>query len=123
MIFIPSPALGRSSKVMGLEYDIRKGHYSKLEGDGLKNVLTEAFGSAKEEGGRWVSSYGAINRVEARLISKTVIEIVSDTDKSKPLDVQADTIKHWNIFLEGATGFTSKERGKRLQKKAKEGKI
>lgn len=108
---------------MGLEYDIRKGHSAKLEGDGLKDIMTEAFGSAKDEGGKWVASYGAINRVEAKLISKTVVDISSDTDKSKPVEVQADTIKRWNMFLEAATGYTSKERGKRMQKKAKDGKL
>jgi hypothetical protein len=108
---------------MGLEYDIRKGHYPKLEGDGLKNIMIAAFGNAKEEGEKLVSSFGAITRVEAGIVSKTSIEIVSDTDKSKPLDIQADTIRQWNIFLESATGFTSKERSKRLQKKAKEGKL
>ncbi|HPD08781.1 MAG TPA: DUF5611 family protein [Methanomassiliicoccales archaeon] len=35
----------------------------------------------------------------------------------------ADTIKRWNDFLERATGFTSKERRNRLQKKAKDGKL
>jgi hypothetical protein len=108
---------------MGLEYDIRKGHYPELEGDGLRNIMTATFGNVKEEEGKLVSSYGAISRVEARIVSKTSIAIVSDTDKSKPLDVQAETIKQWNIFLEAATGFTSKERSKRLQKKAKEGKL
>jgi hypothetical protein len=116
-------ALDVSSKVMGLEYDIRKGHYPKLEGEGLKNIMTETFSNAKEEKGGIVSSFGAINRVEARIVSKTAIDIVSETDKSKPMDVQADTVKRWNIFLEAVTGFTSKERGKRLQKKAKDGKL
>jgi hypothetical protein len=39
------------------------------------------------------------------------------------LDVQGETLRRWNVFLEQATGFTSKERSKRLQKKAKEGKL
>ena len=35
----------------------------------------------------------------------------------------AETIKKWNEFLQQVTGFTSKERRNRLQKKAKEGKL
>ncbi|MCU0860691.1 MAG: DUF5611 family protein [Methanomassiliicoccales archaeon] len=106
-----------------MEYDIRKGHYSKLEGNGLKEIMTMAFGNAKAEGDMMVSSYGAITRVEAKVVSKSALEVSSETDKTAPVDVQADTIKHWNVFLESATGFTSKERSKRLQKKAKEGKL
>ncbi len=106
-----------------MEYEIKKGHYPKIEGDGLKDIMGMTFGNVKVEGDKLVSSYGAITRVEAKALSKTAIDIVSDTDKTKPLDVQADTIKRWNSFLEQATGFTSKERSKRLQKKAKEGKL
>lgn len=106
-----------------MEYDIRKGHFSRLEGDGLKDLMTMAFGSAVAEGDKLVSSYGAITRVEAKVVSKTAMEISSETDRTAPVEVQADTIKHWNVFLESATGFTSKERSKRLQKKAKEGKL
>jgi hypothetical protein len=35
-------------------------------------------------------------------------------------DVAAQTIKAYNTFLERATGYNAKERGKRAQKKAKE---
>ncbi|HUL40005.1 MAG TPA: DUF5611 family protein [Methanomassiliicoccales archaeon] len=106
-----------------MEYEVRKGHYPKIEGDGLKDIMGMTFGNVKEEGGRLVSSYGAITKVEAKVLSKTAIDIASESDKTKPLDVQAETIKRWNVFLEQATGFTSKERSKRLQKKAKEGKL
>jgi len=34
-----------------------------------------------------------------------------------------NTIKAYNTFLEKVTGYTAKERGKRAQKKAKEGKL
>ncbi|MEM0448986.1 MAG: DUF5611 family protein [Methanomassiliicoccales archaeon] len=106
-----------------MEYEIRKGHYQKIEGQGLKEVMKRAFGNVKEEDGKLVSSYGAIIRVEAKLVSKTALEVTSQTDKNASEDVQVDTIKHWNMFLEEATGYTAKERLKRLQKKAKEGKL
>ncbi len=106
-----------------MEYEIRKGHYPKIEGDGLKDIMGMTFGNVKAEGDKLVSSYGAITRVEAKLLSKTAIDVVSESDKTKPLDVQAETVKRWNSFLEQATGYTSKERSKRLQKKAKEGKL
>ena len=106
-----------------MEYDIRKGHYPKIEGDGLKDIMGMTFGNVKMEGDKLVSSYGAITKVEAKVLSKTALDVVSESDKTASLDVQADSVKRWNVFLEQATGFTSKERSKRLQKKAKEGKL
>jgi len=105
-----------------MQYDIRKGHYPTIEGEGLMKVMNEEFGNVKQDGGKLVSSYGAITKVEVKVLSKSAIDVTSVTDKAAPMDVQLDTIKHWNLFLERVTGYNSKERGKRLQKKAKEGK-
>lgn len=106
-----------------MEYDIRKGHAAKLEGDGLKSLMIEVFGSAKEQDGFVVSSYGAMTMVKAKMLTKNTLEVSAETGKTAAPDMQADTVKKWNILLERATGFTSKERSKRLQKKAKEGKL
>ncbi|HTY46131.1 MAG TPA: DUF5611 family protein [Methanomassiliicoccales archaeon] len=106
-----------------MDYDIRKGQYANLEGAGLKNLMVSAFGSVKEENGVLISSFGAIAKIQAKVLDKNRIEIVADMDKSAAPDVQANTIKVWNQFLESATGFNSKERSKRLQKKAKDGKL
>ena len=106
-----------------MEYDIRKGHYASIEGDKLKDIMSSVFGNAKVEGDKLVSSFGAITRVEVKVLSKTSMDVSSITDKSASIDVQTETVKQWNKFLEQATGFTSKERSKRLQKKAKEGKL
>jgi hypothetical protein len=106
-----------------MKYDIRKGHYASIEGDKLKEVMSSIFGDVKLEGVKLVSSYGAIIRLEVQVLSRTAMDIASTTDKTVSLDVQTETIKRWNKFLEQATGFTSKERSKRLQKKAKEGNL
>jgi hypothetical protein len=106
-----------------MEYDIKKGHYSSIEGDLLKEIMSSVFGNVKAEGDKLVSSFGAISRVEVKVLSKTAMDISSTTDKTAPIEVQTETVKQWNKFLENATGFTSKERSKRLQKKAKEGKL
>ena len=106
-----------------MEYEVRKGHYSQIEGEGLKGIMAEEFGKVAEIDGKLASSFGAITKIEVKVVSKTAIEILTETDKTAPADVHAETIKHWNQFLEKATGFTSKERSKRLQKKAKEGKL
>ncbi len=106
-----------------MEYDIRKGHYASIEGDRLRDIMSSIFGVAKVEGDKFVSSFGAITRLEVKVLSKTSMDITSTTDKAASIDVQTETVKRWNKFLEQATGFTSKERSKRLQKKAKEGKL
>lgn len=106
-----------------MDYDIKKGNYSNLEGDGLLKMMEEAFGSAKMEGDACVSSYGAMSRIEVKVKSKTSLDISTATDKGASPDVAAETIKRWNDFLERVTGFTSKERRNRLQKKAKDGKL
>jgi len=106
-----------------MDYDIRKGHAAKIEGEGLKNLMTEVFGSAKEQDGYIVSSYGAMTVVKAKMLSKNTLEVSTETDKGAAPEAQMETVKKWNIFLEGSTGLTSKERSKRLQKKAKEGKL
>jgi hypothetical protein len=106
-----------------MEYDVRKGHYASVDGDKLKEIISSIFGNAQVEGDKFVSSFGAITRLEVKVLSKTAMEISSTTDKTASIEVQAETVKRWNKFLEQATGFTSKERSKRLQKKAKEGKL
>jgi hypothetical protein len=106
-----------------MEYDIRKGHYASIEGDKLKQIMSAVFGNVKVEGDKFVSSFGAITRLEVKVLSKTAMDVTSTTDKTASIEVQTETVKQWNKFLEQATGFTSKERSKRLQKKAKEGKL
>ena len=106
-----------------MEYDIRKGHYASIEGDKLREIISSVFGSVKAEGDELVSSFGAITRLEVKVLSKTSMDVTSTTDKTASIEMQTETVKRWNIFLEQATGFTSKERSKRLQKKAKEGKL
>jgi hypothetical protein len=106
-----------------MDYDIKKGHGKDLEGDGLKKIVEEVFGSAKIEGDMIVATYGAMTHLEAKLKDKTTLIVNTTTDTKAKADVASDTIKQYNVFLEKATGFNSKERRTRLQKKAKEGKL
>jgi hypothetical protein len=106
-----------------MDYDIKKGHSGEVEGEGLKNMVEEIFGNAKKEGDLIVSSFGALERLEAKVLSKTSLYVVTKMRTDVTPEQGAETIKRYNIFLERATGLTSKERGKRIQKKAKEGKL
>ena len=89
------------------EFDIKRGWYSKIEGGKLKDIMQNVFGSVREENGALVSSYGAMSRNEAKIISKTVL----------------DSKRKLNEFLLEATGFTPKDRLKRAKDKAKNGTL
>ncbi len=106
-------------------HDIKRGHYKNVEGDGLRGLLEQHFGGSVEQtpDGWLTTSYGAITSIRAKLVSKDRFEVLSETDKGANPEVAAETIRRWNTFLEAATGFTAKERSKRLQKKAKDGKL
>lgn len=106
-----------------VDFDIKKGHGASLEGEGLKNLMTEIFGTVKEEGGSLVASFGATPRLEVKPVSKTVLSVISTSDKAATLEAMAESNRKYNEFMEKATGFNAKERSKRLQKKAKEGKL
>jgi len=81
------------------------------------------FGNASERDGKIVSSFGALKELTAWASAKNVLSIDTKMDTSVENQVAQDTIKAFNTFLEKATGFSAKERAKRAQKKAKEGKL
>ena len=109
------------------DFDIKKGWFKNIEGDGLRSMMEQVFGNVREEDGAFVSSYGIMERIEARVVSKTVLDIVTvnkDVDPSTvPDDVMLDSKRKLNEFAEKATGFDAKARMKRAQKKAKEGTL
>ncbi|OPY31473.1 MAG: hypothetical protein A4E32_01929 [Methanomassiliicoccales archaeon PtaU1.Bin124] len=106
-----------------MDYDIKKGHFENVDGDGLKNIVNEAFGNAKNEGDLIVASFGALEKLETKVQSKSVLFVSTKMRTDVSPEVGAETIKRYNQFLEKATGMNSKERGKRMQKKAKDGKL
>jgi len=106
-----------------MEFDIKKGHGASLEGDGLKKLMEEKLGPVREENGAYVTSFGATKRFEVKLLSKTLLSVVSESDKDASNEAMMESNKKYNTFMEAATGFSAKERSKRLQKKAKEGKL
>ncbi|MFP4170568.1 MAG: DUF5611 family protein [Methanomassiliicoccales archaeon] len=104
-----------------MEYDIKRGHHKNIEGDGLKGIMEEIFGESREEGDLLVAGYGAIPRMEVKILSKSSLWVETESDPSVPDEVARETINRFNRFLERATGFTAKQRRDRLNKKAKKG--
>lgn len=102
-------------------YELKRGH-AKLLGDGkLRDLAADVFGSASEEGGRVRCSFGAIESLVAWIDGKSLF--VETTMRTVPDDVAGDTIRRFYLFLERATGYTSKQRRNRLKKKAKDGTL
>ena len=106
------------------EFDIKKGWYSKIEGDLLPKLMEEVFGNVKAEGDVYVSSFGVLEAVKVKAVSKTImaIDTVNKTGSFSDDEI-LNSKRALNKFMELATGFDAKTRMKREQKKAKEGKI
>ncbi len=101
-------------------YELKRGQAKVVQGDGLRQLATEIFGSVATVGDRVVVSYGALERFEAWTDGKSLF-VDTSMKPGAPDDTATDTIRAYNGFLARATGFTSKQRRDRLQKKAKEG--
>lgn len=98
-------------------YDIKRGNQTKVEGDRLNTLMMSIFGNCEVMDGWCISRYGAMQPIKAKMVSKKELAIEIVTVKI-PEEQVLDTMKKRNMFLEEATGFTSKERLKRLKKKA-----
>ena len=106
------------------ELDIRRGHYSKIEGEQLKSLMEEVFGNVKViENDKYSSIYGAMSPITVWVIEKKLLCIEITTNKDVDDSTAMDSIKAKNVFLEAATGYNSKERLKRLKDKAKKGQV
>lgn len=98
-------------------YGIKRGHYANIEGDKLKNLMKEIFGNANIEGDKLVSTYGALDPLTAWIDGKKVLYVDTVMNPKVDNDVASETIARYNDFLLRATGFTSKERKKKANKK------
>ena len=103
-----------------MELDIKRGHYASYNGD-VKGLMKDIFGEVDEEDGWLVSSYGAMQPIKVKVVSKTKIDVDIITEKDVDEATAIDTLRAKNKFLEAATGYNSKQRGKKLQEKAKKG--
>lgn len=101
-------------------YPIRRGHYKNVEGVRLRDVIEMSFGPATEEEGRFVASYGALARITA-WADKGGLHVDTQTNPNVDNDTAVSTRERWNAFLERATGFTTKQRGKKAQEESKKG--
>lgn len=108
------------------DFDIKRGWFKNVDGDGLENIMREVFGSASKEGDVLVSSFGVMERIEAKVVTKTQLKMrtVNKEDLSAVSDDDViESKRKLNDFLLKATGFTPKDRLKRAKAKAKKGTL
>jgi hypothetical protein len=102
-------------------YELRRGHGKNLEGDKLRTIAADTFGSATTDGDKVVVSFGAIEKLTAWTDGRQLfVDMVMKTSVAD--GVATDTITRNNRFLEAATGYSAKERAKKAQEAAKKGK-
>lgn len=96
-------------------YPVKPANRSRLDPESLEAVAREAFGNAErsEQGVR--ARFGALRNLSARAVAKQ-LEVEVDMDSKVDAAVAAETVRRYNRFLESATGYTSKERAKRMRK-------
>jgi hypothetical protein len=97
------------------EYDIKRGHTEKIEGDKLEIMMKDSFESVKKEGDKLVSSFGALEKIIVWLDGKKILCVETKMNTDVDDRTATETIRSYNQFLERATGFTAKERRKRAK--------
>ncbi|MFW3145889.1 MAG: DUF5611 family protein [Thermoplasmatota archaeon] len=102
--------------------DIKRGNYGNIEGEGLFKRMKEVFGNCRKEGEWLVSEFGAMKPIKLKVLSKNELAMEITTVKI-PDEMVLETMRKRNELLEFATGFTAKERLKRLKDKAKKGEL
>lgn len=99
-------------------YELRRGWGKQIEGRSLRTLVEAVFGPALEADGKVVTSFGALAKLTTWTDGKSLF-VETVMNPQVPEDVARTTISAYNQFLEKGTGYTTKERAKRAQAKAK----
>ena len=105
------------SRLAVQDYPVRPSHRANLSAEALVRILRTYFDSVESVGEEARATYGAISQLTVRANGRELRVDVSMNPKV-PEDVARETIVRYNRFLEEATGYSAKERAKRLRKSA-----
>jgi len=99
------------------QYPFKRGF--KPEPDRIRSVLGEQFPAVTEDGGKFVTSYGAFSRMSVWVENKN---LCVDTESRSGIsdEIILDTNRRFRKFLEAATGLSAKERVKRAKKEVED---
>lgn len=109
------------------EYPVKPGHAGRID---FKLIFEAAFGSYDETDDGWLQGgHGSMPVIRAKQEGKKAVVVDTETDKSYAVKmaqgdeeagrIAQDTHRAWNDFLEGVTGYDSKQRSKKIQEMAK----
>lgn len=98
---------------------MKPSHRPNLAPEALEAVARTHFDAVQRDGGLVRAQFGAITNLAVRGEGR---ELEVDLAMNPKVDeaVAAETIRRYNRFLEAATGYSSKERARRLRKSAGE---
>ncbi len=95
-------------------YPIKRGH--KLDDDRIRELLGEWFpGDVKVEDGKFVIGYKSLKRMEVWIEEKKLC-VNTESNMASDTGGVADTNTRFRRFLDQATGFTAKQRVKKMKK-------
>lgn len=96
---------------------MKASHRGNLTPESLERLARAHFDRAERTGDTVVTSFGAIAELQLRPVGR---ELAVDVrmDPKVPEPVARETINRYNRFLEESTGFSSKERARRIRKAA-----
>jgi hypothetical protein len=96
-------------------YPVRASHRTNLKPEALELATKTHFGEATREGEDVTGRFGAISRLLVRGAGRELL-VELTMDPKVPEETARETIARYNRFLEDVTGYSSKERGRRLKK-------
>lgn len=97
-------------------YPVKRGHAKKTD---LKEVMEEAFGDVDESDDWLTASFAAFRSIKAQYEGLSKLHVDTDQETDVDMETGQKTIKAWNAFLNRATGYSAKERGKKMKEAAK----
>lgn len=90
------------------EYSFKRGFSQDI--GRIRSLLEKNFpAEIKEDAGKYALSYGAFARLAVWIDNKKLC-IDTESNKEARDEVILETNKRYRVFLEGATGYTAKER-------------
>ncbi|HEV2166486.1 MAG TPA: DUF5611 family protein [Thermoplasmata archaeon] len=96
-------------------YPVRASHRPNLRPEALEPIARTHFDEALREGDAVTTRFGAIARLSIRAEGRELgVELAMDPKVSE--EVARETIARYNRFLEEVTGYSAKERAKRVRK-------
>ena len=96
-------------------YPVRPSHRGNLSPEAIERIAREHFEGITVAPEGVVASFGAISRIVVSAAGRELTVEVTMNPKV-PEGIARETIGRYNRFLEQVTGYSAKERAKRLRK-------